>query len=133
MLWFILFYFWLKIFQTGWLFIFHCFMSIFNGSEVLSYSILFFTLVSCFLSDLNVEHLQLILFIFHNFSLSQRKSLLTYCTRVLITVANSASVLHSTPMALGRLLLLLDYFLHNLSTPPEELFKQVCVRSVWSE
>lgn len=89
--------------------------------------------VSFFLSDLNVEHLQLLLFIFHNFSITQRKSVLTYCAKVVITVANSASVLHSTPIALGRVLLLLDYFLHHLSTPPEELFKQVCVTSVQSD
>lgn len=86
----------------------------------------FLIVLICFLLDLNVEHLQLLLFIFHNFPVTQRKRLLTYCARVIITVANSASVLHSTPMALNHLLLLLDYFLHHLSTPPEELFKQVC-------
>ena len=99
---------WKYILQVRWFFLKKCFN------------------IACFLLDLNVEHLQLLLFIFHNFSLTQRKRLLTYCTRVIITVTNSASVLHSTPMALHHLLLLLDYFLHHLSTPPEELFKQVC-------
>ena len=45
-----------------------------------------------FSSDLNVEHLQLLVFIFHNFSMAQRKALLTYCARVLIAVSDSSSV-----------------------------------------
>ncbi|XP_068695175.1 E3 ubiquitin-protein ligase UBR4-like isoform X2 [Montipora foliosa] len=75
--------------------------------------------------DLNVEHLQLFLFIFHNFSMTQRKAILTYCAEVLIVVANSTSVLHGVPVAICRLLQLLDYFLHHLSVPPQDLFKQV--------
>ena len=80
---------------------------------------------SCFVLDLNVEHLQLFLFIFHNFSMTQRKAILTYCAEVLIVVANSTSVLHGVPVAICRLLQLLDYFLHHLSVPPQDLFKQV--------
>ena len=80
----------------------------------------------CFPSDLNVEHLQLLVFIFHNFSMAQRKALLTYCARVLIAVSDSSSVTHTAPLPLCHLLLLLDFFLHHLSKPPQDLFKQVC-------
>lgn len=81
----------------------------------------------CFPSDLNVEHLQLLVFIFHNFSMAQRKALLTYCARVLIAVSDSSSVTHTAPLPLCHLLLLLDFFLHHLSKPPQDLFKQVCL------
>ena len=80
----------------------------------------------CFPSDLNVEHLQLLVFIFHNFSMAQRKALLTYCARVLIAVSDSSSVTHTAPLPLCCLLLQLDFFLHHLSKPPQDLFKQVC-------
>lgn len=83
-------------------------------------------LFCCFSSDLNVEHLQLLVFIFHNFSMAQRKALLTYCARVLVAVSDSSSVTHTTPLPLCHLLLLLDFFLHHLSKPPQDLFKQVC-------
>jgi len=73
-----------------------------------------------------VEHLQLLVFIFHNFSMAQRKALLTYCARVLTAVSDSSSVTHTAPLPLCHLLLLLDFFLHHLSKPPQDLFKQVC-------
>ncbi|XP_074621519.1 E3 ubiquitin-protein ligase UBR4-like isoform X3 [Acropora palmata] len=77
------------------------------------------------MQDLNVEHLQLFLFIFHNFSMSQRKDLMKYCVEALISVANSTFVSHAVPLPICHLLKLLDYFLHHLSTPPQDLFKQV--------
>ena len=92
--------------------------------------VVFLSFFLSFFPDLNVEHFQLFLFIFNNFSMAQRKALLTYSTKVLITVANATSVVHATPLAICRLLQLLDYFLHHLSKPPQDLFKQVCVQGL---
>ena len=49
-----------------------------------------------------------------------------YCVEALISVANSTFVSHAVPLPICHLLKLLDYFLHHLSIPPQDLFKQVC-------
>ncbi|EDO31773.1 predicted protein [Nematostella vectensis] len=75
--------------------------------------------------DINVEHFQLLLFIFHNLSFAQREALLMKCSEALMAVAKSPTLLTSTPLILSRLLLLQDYMLHHFSLPPEELLKQI--------
>ena len=76
-------------------------------------------------ADLNVEHLQLLLFMFHNFSHLQRQAVLHDCIQAIISVSKEPSLTKTVPVALARLLLLLDYFIHHFSAPPQELFKQV--------
>ena len=87
---------------------------------------LIFSLI--YFADLNLEHLQLLLFVFHNFSSTRREALLLRCARAIIQVTRAPVLTKSTPVALARLLLLLDYFVHHFSAPPEGLFKQVQCR-----
>ncbi|KAJ7306604.1 hypothetical protein JRQ81_009996 [Phrynocephalus forsythii] len=76
--------------------------------------------------DLNVEHLQLLLLIFHSFSEKGRRSVLTLCVHtVLELAAHLDSQLPCVPLLLARLLLVLDYLLHQYSKVPVYLFEQV--------
>ncbi|KAK8723161.1 hypothetical protein OTU49_011870, partial [Cherax quadricarinatus] len=77
--------------------------------------------------DLNVEHAQLLLFLFHSLQLMQKKSVLL---NVASAVVNVAAVI-STPMRdtqvlhLARLLLIFDYLMKNLYEAPQVLIEQV--------
>ncbi|XP_044852020.1 E3 ubiquitin-protein ligase UBR4 isoform X3 [Mauremys mutica] len=76
--------------------------------------------------DLNVEHLQLLLLIFHNFSEKGRRSVLTLCIQTILELTvNMDSQLRSVPLILARLLLVFDYLLHQYSKVPVYLFEQV--------
>ncbi|XP_060541262.1 E3 ubiquitin-protein ligase UBR4 [Pantherophis guttatus] len=76
--------------------------------------------------DLNVEHLQLLLLIFHSFSEKGRRSILTLCVQTILDVtANLDSQLRCVPLLLARLLLVFDYLLHQYSKAPVYLFEQV--------
>lgn len=76
--------------------------------------------------DLNVEHLQLLLLIFHNLSDSGRRSVLTLCTQAIAEVAAHVdSQLQAVPLNLARILLVFDYLLHQYSKAPMYLFEQV--------
>ncbi|XP_058849008.1 E3 ubiquitin-protein ligase UBR4 isoform X2 [Acipenser ruthenus] len=76
--------------------------------------------------DLNVEHLQLLLLIFHNFSEKGRRTAITLCTQAISEVAAHAdSQLQTVPLNLARLLLVFDYLLHQFSKVPMYLFEQV--------
>lgn len=76
--------------------------------------------------DLNVEHLQLLLLIFHNFSEKGRRTVLTLCIQTILELmANLDSQLHCVPLLLARLLLVFDYLLHQYSKVPMYLFEQV--------
>lgn len=76
--------------------------------------------------DLNVEHLQLLLLIFHNFSEKGRRSVLTLCIQTILELtANLDSQLRCVPLLLARLLLVFDYLLHQYSKVPMYLFEQV--------
>lgn len=76
--------------------------------------------------DLNVEHLQLLLLIFHNFSEKGRRSILTLCIQTILElIVNMDSQLRSVPLILARLLLVFDYLLHQYSKVPVYLFEQV--------
>uniref|UniRef100_A0A8C2KCQ3 Ubiquitin protein ligase E3 component n-recognin 4 n=1 Tax=Cyprinus carpio TaxID=7962 RepID=A0A8C2KCQ3_CYPCA len=76
--------------------------------------------------DLNVEHLQLLLLIFHNFSEKGRHSILTLCMQTIAEIAAHVdSQLQAVPLNLARILLVFDYLLHQYSKAPVYLFEQV--------
>ncbi|XP_063293132.1 E3 ubiquitin-protein ligase UBR4 isoform X8 [Pelobates fuscus] len=76
--------------------------------------------------DVNVDHLQLLLLIFHNLSERGRRNILLLCVQTLQDLAGSLeSQLPTVPLLLARLLLVLDYLLHQYSKPPLYLFEQV--------
>ncbi|XP_044524637.1 E3 ubiquitin-protein ligase UBR4 [Gracilinanus agilis] len=76
--------------------------------------------------DLNVEHLQLLLLLFHNFSEKGRRSILALCIQTILELTASLdSQLCSVPLLLARLLLVFDYLLHQYSKVPMYLFEQV--------
>lgn len=76
--------------------------------------------------DLNVEHLQLLLLIFHNLSEKGRRTVLTLCTQAIAEVASNVdSQLQAVPLNLARILLVFDYLLHQYSKAPVYLFEQV--------
>ncbi|XP_065141997.1 E3 ubiquitin-protein ligase UBR4 isoform X2 [Paramisgurnus dabryanus] len=76
--------------------------------------------------DLNVEHLQLLLLIFHNFSEKGRRSVLTLCMQSIAEIAaQTESQLQAVPLNLARILLVFDYLLHQYSKVPMYLFEQV--------
>ncbi|KAK7862494.1 hypothetical protein R5R35_005919 [Gryllus longicercus] len=77
--------------------------------------------------DLNVEHAQLLLFLFHSLNLMQKKSVLLLtaggvirCAEVLSTPLRDLQLLH-----LARLLLLLEYLMKHLYDAPPALLEQV--------
>ena len=51
--------------------------------------------------------------------------MLQECVDAIIAAAKDPSLTKTVPIKLGRLLLLLDYFIHHFSAPPQELIKQV--------
>ena len=78
-------------------------------------------------TDLNVEHAQLLLFLFHSLQLMQKKSVLLSVAAAVVTVApvintpmKDTQVLH-----LARLLLIFDYLMKNLYEAPQILIEQV--------
>ncbi|XP_033375251.1 E3 ubiquitin-protein ligase UBR4 [Parus major] len=76
--------------------------------------------------DLNVEHLQLLLLIFHNFSERGRRSIMMLCIQTIVELtANMETQQCSVPLVVARLLLVFDYLLHQYSKAPVYLFEQV--------
>nr|XP_033777630.1 E3 ubiquitin-protein ligase UBR4 isoform X4 [Geotrypetes seraphini] len=76
--------------------------------------------------DLNVDHLQLLLLIFHNFSEKGRKYILTLCIETILELAvNMESQLQAVPLIPARLLLIFDYLLHQYTKAPVYLYEQV--------
>ncbi|KAM8927577.1 E3 ubiquitin-protein ligase UBR4 isoform 2-T2 [Pelodytes ibericus] len=76
--------------------------------------------------DVNVDHLQLLLLIFHNLSEQGRWMILLLCIQTLQDLAASLECqLPAVPLLLARLLLVFDYLLHQYSKPPLYLFEQV--------
>ncbi|RZF46968.1 hypothetical protein LSTR_LSTR017013 [Laodelphax striatellus] len=71
--------------------------------------------------DLNVEHAQLLIFLFHSLSLMQRKSVLLVCAAGIIRVGETSlhGLLRETQiLCLSRLLLLFDYMMKYLYDAP---------------
>ena len=80
------------------------------------------------ISDLNVEHAQLVLFLFHSLNLIQKKSVLLLCANAVVSVSEHAlgPMRESQLLHLSRLLLLLDYLVKHLYDAPAALLEQVC-------
>ena len=79
--------------------------------------------------DLNVEHAQLLLFLFHALALMQKKQILLYNANCIIKIRN---VVNSTDnLSIGqifhvtRLVQLFEYMMRNLYEPPKQLLEQV--------
>lgn len=76
--------------------------------------------------DLNIEHLQLLLLIFHNFTEKGRRAILILFVQTIQDLsANMDAQMPSVPLILARLLLIFDYLLHQYSKAPMYLFEQV--------
>lgn len=78
-------------------------------------------------SDLNVEHAQLVLILFHSLNFMQKKSVLLVtgsgavrCSEAVKTPMKDSQLLH-----LSRLLLLLEYMMKHLYDAPPALLEQV--------
>ncbi|XP_052831626.1 E3 ubiquitin-protein ligase UBR4-like [Octopus bimaculoides] len=77
--------------------------------------------------DVNVEHLQVLLFLFHSLPLMQKKSLLLQLAEHLIAISqvDHSKLVGSVPLPLSRLMLVFDYFVHYFYDPPAVLIDQV--------
>lgn len=82
--------------------------------------------------DLNIEHAQLLLFLFHSLNLMQKKSILLLtaggvirCADVCRGISSERPVRNSQMMLLSRLLLFLEYLMKHLYNAPPELLDQV--------
>lgn len=77
--------------------------------------------------DLNVEHAQVLLYLFHSLNLMQKKSVVLLmaggvlrCSEIARGPLKDSQLLH-----LSRLLLLFDYIMKHLYDPPTSLLEQV--------
>ncbi|KAF2360064.1 Zinc finger UBR-type [Trinorchestia longiramus] len=79
------------------------------------------------MDDLNVEHAQLLLFLFHALQLMQKKAVLLSVASALITVAPviKTPMRDSQLLHLSRLLLIFEYLMKNLYEAPQTLIEQV--------
>lgn len=82
--------------------------------------------------DLNVEHAQLLLYLFHSLNLMQKKSILLLtaggvirCAEVCRTVTADKPITDHQVILLSRLLLLLEYLMKHLYNAPNALLEQV--------
>ncbi|KAL9924505.1 E3 ubiquitin-protein ligase-like protein poe [Glossina fuscipes fuscipes] len=82
--------------------------------------------------DLNMEHAQLLLFLFHSLNLMQKKSILLLtaggvirCAEICREVPSGKPIRNSQIMLLSRLLLFLEYLMKHLYNAPPELLDQV--------
>lgn len=82
--------------------------------------------------DLNVEHAQLLLFLFHSLNLMQKKSILLLtsggvirCAEVCRVVTPEKPLRDNQIMLLSRLLLFLEYLMKHLYNAPTVLLEQV--------
>jgi E3 ubiquitin-protein ligase UBR4 len=86
--------------------------------------------------DINVEHLQLVTFLFHStLTLMQKKSLWLQLCQAIVRIAESLAGRSDggsnrlggvLPLPLTRLLLIVDYLLHYFYDMPPSLVEQVC-------
>uniref|UniRef100_A0A1I8NYS2 UBR-type domain-containing protein n=1 Tax=Stomoxys calcitrans TaxID=35570 RepID=A0A1I8NYS2_STOCA len=82
--------------------------------------------------DLNMEHAQLLLFLFHSLNLMQKKSILLLtaggvirCAEVCRELSTGKPIRNSQIMLLSRLLLFLEYLMKHLYNAPPELLDSV--------
>lgn len=79
--------------------------------------------------DLNVEHLQLLLLVWHNFSSKKRDKILVLCINAVCSISRDPDLSDKIPLFSMRLLTILDYMLHQYNEPPPELLTQVLLPS----
>ena len=79
------------------------------------------------LEDLNVEHSQLLLFLFHNLKLLQRKQVLLLVSQTIVNVSDCVSTLMKDYQihCLGRLTHFFEYMIKNLYDAPSSLVEQI--------
>lgn len=79
------------------------------------------------ISDLNVEHAQVLLYLFHSLNLMQKKSVLLLTAGGVVRGSEVARgpLKDSQLLHLSRLLLLLDYIMKHLYDAPSTLLEQV--------
>ncbi|XP_041369615.1 E3 ubiquitin-protein ligase UBR4-like [Gigantopelta aegis] len=77
--------------------------------------------------DINVEHMQLLLFLFHSLQLMPKKTILLQLAQSIMSLSQiPQSKLETTvPLILSRMLLVFDYLLHYFYDPPAALIEQV--------
>jgi len=79
--------------------------------------------------DINVEHAQLLLFLFHSLPLMQKKAVLLLCAQTLVRAAQAAFSIVPLQdvqlMLLARILLLLEYLVKNLYDAPATMLEQI--------
>lgn len=77
--------------------------------------------------DINVEHAQVLLFIFHNLKLLQRKQLLLTLTQTIVEVSDvvNGRMRDEQIHYLSRLLHFFEYMMKNIYEPPTSLIEQI--------
>ncbi|XP_072935202.1 E3 ubiquitin-protein ligase UBR4 isoform X5 [Epargyreus clarus] len=84
--------------------------------------------------DLNVEHAQLLVYLFHSLTLMQKKSVLLMTSNAIIKVVETLSIsdrkraMNLAPhqlMLTTRLMLLLEYLMRHLYDAPQQLLQQI--------
>ena len=75
--------------------------------------------------DLNVEHVQLLLFLFHALALMQKKQLLLYTSNCIIKISKIKKVTERQIMHTARLIMIFEYIMKNLYEPPKTLLDEV--------
>ena len=65
------------------------------------------------------------LVVWHNFSKNQRDKTIVQCTEILFDLSNDLQLNNKVPLCCYRLLLILDYFIHQHDTLPKDLITQV--------
>jgi E3 ubiquitin-protein ligase UBR4 len=75
--------------------------------------------------DLNVEHVQLLLFLFHALALMQKKQLLLTTANCIIKVSKVSKTTQRQIMHTSKLVMLLEYIMKNLYEPPKSLMDDV--------
>jgi E3 ubiquitin-protein ligase UBR4 len=75
--------------------------------------------------DINVEHVQLLLMLFHALQLLQKKQVLLHTANQLLCLCGGREGLGRHTLVVGRLALLLDYMMRHLYEPPAALLDQL--------
>ncbi|XP_035230057.1 E3 ubiquitin-protein ligase UBR4-like [Stegodyphus dumicola] len=77
--------------------------------------------------DINVEHAQLLLFLFHNLHLMQKKSVLLMMAQTIMEISSTVmSPLRDLQILyMGRMLLIFEYMMRNLYDAPSSLIEQI--------
>lgn len=78
------------------------------------------------LADLNVEQLQLLLLVWHNFTREQRDGIIMLCINALSAISQQEDLSDKVPLYCLRLVTIVDYMIYQYHDPPPELVTQVC-------